>query len=477
MSILDRLWVRLTIAFTLVILGSVSIIAILGSQQTEESFRQYVVHSELLVSGQALDTLEAYYQQNGSWEGVGSILQGGSLLLLAQQTPRNPWEPIDRRRKLDVILADAKGKVIYNSAGDRVQALSDRDISNAIQISNEDSGQTIGYLLMALPASDSLGPLEISFLTRMRQLLTAGLMVALVLGVVASALISLGLTAPLRRLAGAARAVASGDLGQRVPEHGTWEVRQVARDFNEMTSSLQQAEQLRQNMMADVAHELRTPLSVLQGNLRAILDDVYPLDKGEVALLFDETRILGRLVEDLHELALAEAGQLQMHKRETDLGALASAALARFQPAAESQSVALVGQIADDLPAIKADPDRLAQVLNNLLTNALRHTPAGGQITISVEAQPGHMDLAVRDDGEGIAPGDLEHVFDRFWRADRSRSRDSGGSGLGLAITRGLVEAHGGRIWAESALGEGARFTIRLPLAPAASPPASTQGG
>lgn len=470
MRLLDTLWLRLTIAFTLVILASVSIIAILSSQQTEESFRQYIVHSEVLLSSGTISTLQDYYRQNGTWEGVGSILEGG--VLPNRQVPRSPaTEPFDRRGKLDVIVADAKGKITYDSTGrEQGRKLDDRDLAKAIQIVNQESSQVEGYLLIALPAPDSLGPLEVAFLARLRRLVTLGLGTGLALGLIASVLISLGLTAPLRRLAGAARAVASGDLSQRVPEQGTLEVRQVARDFNEMTSSLQQAEQLRQNLMADVAHELRTPLSVLQGNLRAILDDVYPLDKQEVALLFDETRILGRLVEDLHELALAEAGQLQLHWREANVGALIAAALARFQPAAESREVTLGSQVADNLPTIQADPDRLAQILNNLLTNALRHSLTGGQVTILAEAKPDHLEIAVQDTGEGITPEDLEHVFDRFWRADRSRSRDSGGSGLGLAITRGLVEAHGGRIWAESAVGEGARFTFLLPLASEAHP-------
>jgi signal transduction histidine kinase len=243
---------------------------------------------------------------------------------------------------------------------------------------------------------------------------------------------------------------------------------EVTRSFNEMTSSLEQAERLRRNLMADVAHELRTPLTVLQGNLRAILDGVYSMDAGEIARLYDETRLLGRLVDDLRELAQAEAGQLGLNLRSTDVQRFIDETVDRFLPVAESKGVSLVVEAAGAMPAISIDPDRIAQVLGNLLTNALRHTHEGGKITVAADVGGERLDrivVSVRDSGEGISPEDLEHVFDRFWRADRSRNRESGGSGLGLAIARSLVQAHGGGIEAQSALGQGATFTFWLPAA------------
>jgi signal transduction histidine kinase len=247
---------------------------------------------------------------------------------------------------------------------------------------------------------------------------------------------------------------------------GSAEVADVSRAFNDMTAALEEAEGLRKNLMADVAHELRTPLSVLQGNLQAILDDVYPLDKAEVSRLYDETRLLGRLVEDLRELALADAGKLQMNLQPTDLGQVLRATCDHLVPAAEAEGVTLSVEAPGDLPVVQADPDRVAQVLHNLLVNALRHTTAGGSITVSSSQTDDGVQVAVADTGEGISPEDLLHLFDRFWRVDPSRSRGErwpGGTGLGLSIAQSLVKAQGGRIWAESTLGKGSTFYFTLP--------------
>jgi two-component system OmpR family sensor kinase/two-component system sensor histidine kinase BaeS len=366
---------------------------------------------------------------------------------------------------MDAALLDAQGNVVYVSGrnpGDAARITQSPGIK--LSIASADNKQVYGYLLISPPELSLLGPLERAFVTRLRNLLLVGAALAVALSLLAAALLSRTLTAPLQRLAVAARAVAGGDLSQRVTvQGGSAEFTEVAQEFNEMTSSLQTATKLRQNLMADVAHELRTPLSVLQGNLRALLDDVYPLEKAEIARLYDETRLLGRLVEDLRELALAEAGQLGLNRREADLSALLKTTMDNFAPVADTKAIQLDLQIAEGLPAWNCDPDRIAQVLRNLLSNALRHTAEGGRITLAAGQVGGALRMTVADNGEGIAPEDLAHVFDRFWRADRSRSRESGGSGLGLAIARGLIQAHGGRIWVESALGQGSRFTFELP--------------
>jgi two-component system OmpR family sensor kinase len=232
---------------------------------------------------------------------------------------------------------------------------------------------------------------------------------------------------------------------------------------------LEQAETLRRNLVADVAHELRTPLSVLQGNLRAILDDVYPLDKSEVARLYDQTRLLGRLVNDLRELAKAEAGQLELNLQPIDLAKLVADTVATFAPVAEAEDVTLSTHIPGDLPPVPADSARIVQVLHNLLANALRHTPAGGTISLRAgfdAGEYGRVWLAVQDTGEGIPPEHLSHVFDRFYRADPARSRSAGGAGLGLAIVRAIVESHGGQVSVASdgVPGGGSTFTVRLPI-------------
>jgi two-component system OmpR family sensor kinase/two-component system sensor histidine kinase BaeS len=292
----------------------------------------------------------------------------------------------------------------------------------------------------------------------------AGLL-AVILALVLGAVVSQRLAAPLVLLTRAASAVAGGDLTQEVPGRGGDEIGELGAAFNRMTQSLAQAENLRRNMVADVAHELRTPLTVIQGDLQAILDGVYPLDIEQVASLYDETRLLTRLVDDLRDLALADAGQLRLDRAPVSMGMLAEAAVTSFSPAAKDAEIELSLELGEDVPAVMGDADRLAQVLRNLLGNALRHTPAGRKVTVRVGARNASVIISVADAGSGIAPEDLPHVFDRFYRGDKSRSRRGGGAGLGLAIARQLVTAHGGQISVESRVGHGAVFTILLPAA------------
>ncbi len=270
-------------------------------------------------------------------------------------------------------------------------------------------------------------------------------------------------SAPITRIAKAARRIGEGELGVRVPVRGSQETRELAETFNKMAAELQHAETLRNNLMADVAHELRTPLTVLEGNLRAALDRVIPLDDAEVANLYGQTRHLIRLVNDLRELSLAESGQLQLDKIPVDLKSLVTETLQALEPLTAEKGVTLIDEI-PALPEVLIDPFRIRQVLFNLLSNALRHTPAGGKISLRGGIDAGAVLLTVQDNGEGLEPGQLRAVFDRFYRADKSRSRETGGTGLGLAIVKAILEAHGGQIEAHSAgKNQGSQFTIRLP--------------
>jgi two-component system OmpR family sensor kinase/two-component system sensor histidine kinase BaeS len=329
--------------------------------------------------------------------------------------------------------------------------------------------------------------LEQNFLNQINQaLLQAGLLAG-GLGVGLGLLIARGLTAPLRRLAGAAQQIAQGDLRQRVASSGTAEIADVAHSFNAMAASLQRAEQVRRNMVADIAHELRTPLSVIQGNLQALLDGVYPLEKSEIAVIHHETLLLNRIVSDLRDLAQAEAGQLRLTLQALPVDSLVGRVRDVFGEQAAAKGIDLELNVPDGLPPIYADYDRVQQVLHNILVNALRYTPLGGRITLQVrEMQQAEHSMAVQqpadpsnlarpspaliffeitDTGPGIAPEDLPYVFERFWRADRSRSREQGGSGLGLAIARQLALVHGGDMGVTSEPGQGSRFWFTLPAA------------
>lgn len=274
------------------------------------------------------------------------------------------------------------------------------------------------------------------------------------------------LAAPITKLANAAQAIGAGDLTVRVElNHSSKEIDALAQAFNKMAADLQHAAELRSNLMADVSHELRTPLTVLEGNLRAALDHVYELDDEQIANLYEQTRHLIRLVSELRELTLAEAAQLPLAQEAVDLRALLQESAAVFAPLMEEKGVQLLVQLPPSLPVVNIDPARMRQVLHNLLANALRHTPAGGQVTAALAQTAGRVRLTVQDTGEGIDPQHLEHIFDRFYRTDPSRSRETGGSGLGLAIVKAIVEAHGGEVNATSGgVGRGTRFTIFLPV-------------
>ena len=275
-----------------------------------------------------------------------------------------------------------------------------------------------------------------------------------------------GIATPLANVMVAADAVAEGDLSARVPEYGPGEFRRLARSFNRMAGELARADEQRRNLTADVAHELRTPLHIIQGNLEGVLDGIYEPTSEHITATLDETRLLARLVSDLRTLSLAEAGQLPLVREQVDVAELLGDVQTSFSGQAEAADVDLKIQSVPSLQ-ISADIGRLNQVLGNLVANALRHTPAGGKITLRAEVPPDGPDgvqIIVQDTGGGISAEQLPYIFDRFWRGDQARTHSGGtGGGLGLAITRQLVRAHGGSIRVESEEGVGTTFTILLP--------------
>ena len=268
--------------------------------------------------------------------------------------------------------------------------------------------------------------------------------------------------APVGDLIEASGRVESGDFSTRVPETGPREVRTLARSFNQMSARLEEVEQQRRSALADVSHELRTPLTVIQGNLEALLDGVYPADAEHLQPILEETRIMERLIEDLRTLTLVEAGSLVLNREPTDLGALLNEVAAGYRGQAEQAGVALTINVADDVPTMDIDPARIREVVANLLTNALRHTPRDGKAELSAQLAGNNVEVTVHDTGSGIPSDQLDRIFDRFYR-----SPDSPGSGLGLPIAKSLVEAHGGVMTATSGRGAGTaiRFTLAEPSA------------
>lgn len=276
------------------------------------------------------------------------------------------------------------------------------------------------------------------------------------------------IVAPLQRLKVAAQHIARGDLSLRVPASSHDEVGELARSFNAMADSLARNQELRRNLMADIAHELRTPLTVIQSNIEAMMDGVVKPTKRNLSSLHEEATLLARLITDLRTLSLMETGQLKLHPTATDLRQVIERAISAVEVQAQQRRISLALEAPPQLPPAMVDGDRIAQVLANLLGNALRYTPEGGTITVKATHHVADQRLAVSvaDTGPGIAQADLPHIFERFYRAQRGPVGAGTGSGIGLAIVKELVEASRGKVWAESKLGKGSTFSFSLPLVP-----------
>ncbi|MEM7348261.1 MAG: ATP-binding protein [Chloroflexota bacterium] len=287
---------------------------------------------------------------------------------------------------------------------------------------------------------------------------------ASVLGVAGGVIVSRILSNPMTNLVNAARRIGAGDLDTRIELSGAREIDELANTFNQMAADLKEAQAQRQRLMADVAHELRTPLTVLEGNLRAAIEQIYVLEPDDLVNLYSQTRHLIHLVNDLRELALAEAKQLPMNIQPLAIDDLISEVVEIFEPIAVETNVILKTELDEHLPVIKGDEARLRQVLDNLIANAIRHSHDGGVVTVSALRDNDRLHLSVSDTGDGIAPEQLAVIFDRFSRVDTLRSPQNGSSGLGLTIVKAIVEAHAGKIQAQSTgLGQGSRFVVSIP--------------
>jgi signal transduction histidine kinase len=430
--------------------------------------------------------LAAVYERSGSWAGVepnfadierhlqdvelqgialvdasGRLVHGEGAVPLPPQAPAAPAAPRLPGRDGSEPFWPAEAPPRGDSATGRAE---EAFTVQSVPIRNR--GELVGSLIVVYDGSPRAmgGSFQLSDIGR--GFLSAALaLAAILLGL--AAIFSGRISRPLRQLNGAAQAMAAGDLQVRVRPPMVREVADLAQSFNRMADALALADQQRRQLTADVAHELRTPLSVVKGRLEGIQDGVYRADPEQIDGLLDEVALLERLIEDLRLLALADAGQLALYPEAVDAAHLVRDAQRSFVHQAEERGVRLLAAAPAGLPELTADPQRIAQVLGNLVGNALRHTPPAGEVAISaaaVDAGGPAVVFSVRDTGAGIAPEDLPHIFDRFYRADRSRTRSSGGAGLGLAIARRIVEAHGGRIWAASEPGGGTTVSFALPV-------------
>lgn len=318
-----------------------------------------------------------------------------------------------------------------------------------------------------------IGPLEQGFLQSVNKWIwVAGLLTAIMAALV-GIFIARKITAPLKDLAVAARKISRGDLAHRVEVKSEDEIGQVARSFNAMAKSIEKNNELRHRLLVDIVHEIKTPLTVVRGNLEAMLDGIIEPSPKKLAAIHTETLLLSRLLNDLRDLSLAEEKQLKLEVKQENIGYIIRQVVEMFRPRSNDESKHLNVELKEDLPAVLADRDRLSQVLYNLIANAFQYTSEGDYIRIGAHldtAIGGGVDqpvvtVSVEDTGEGISEKDLPYVFDHFYRVDESRSRASGGSGIGLAIVKHLIEAHGGRVWAKSELGKGSTFSFTLPIA------------
>ncbi len=456
-----RLWVKLLAAFLIVAASAVGVAALMANRITTRQFEIYVSQGKQARAERLAPDFAAYYARTGSWDGVDQwwvtlahepSSGRGTGQGLGQGLGQGSGASSDR-----LLLADAGGRVILDSQDDLLgRQIPDLELSVGVPI--EVGGDVVGTLVVAAEGTVHES-LESEFLNQVnRSLIWAGVaagVVALVLGLV----LARQLSAPIRDLTQAAHRLSDGEMTQ-VQVRSDDEIGELGEAFNQMARSLAQQEILRRNLMADIAHELRTPLTVIRSDLEALLDGVYEPTPETLASVQEETLLLARLVDDLRALAQAEAGQLRLERQPLDLAELLGGVAAGFELQARGQGQELRLDLPPDLPTVDADPQRVRQVTANLVSNALRHAPGAGHVVISARALAAEVHVSVADDGPGIAPEDLDRVFERFWHGAQPRAQ---GSGLGLTIARELVRAHGGRIWVESEPGQGSTFHFTLP--------------
>lgn len=461
MNLLTKVLLTLALVLAVALLTS----SILIGRSVDDTYRSYVTNYRRGQLEQAAAQAAGLYAAGAGWDEIETWLNSGLLPGSRGQQgqgrgPRWQREGVSGAVGLDLVLVDpvSGGRLVDDQAPVSPVAVA---AAEPVVVDRE----TVALIATTAPL-DSFGQAEQAVLDQINRAIGISALISGLVALVLGGLLVVSILRPLRRLEAGVERIAGGDLTTRVEPSGRDEIGQLADRFNSMAASLEAQEALRRRMVADIAHELRTPLSVIQGNLQAILDGVYPLEEDEIRTVHDETRLLSRLVADLHELAQAEAGQLPLAVEPLSAGDVVAQMVAGFRALAEQKGVRLTALPPVEPLCVTADANRLQQVLHNLLGNGVRHTPAGGEIRLGVTPAAGQrVRFWVENDGPGIPAADLPHVYERFYQADTSRAFQddlTSGAGLGLAIVKALIEAHGGEVGVESTPGRQTVFWVEL---------------
>jgi len=460
---------RLIVSFVAIIFLSIVLFIVVSNRVVYDRFSDLVIRSGTNFSRRIVPILEGYYENNGSWEGIEDLVfdMAGAhdMAGLGRNRPENLNAAIPRlmitAQDERFILIDGD-VVVFDSNPD---GLPINDPDNLVKYGTPIvvNGEQVGTFLVA----STMGILSESqniFIDRVNQSLIWVGLLSIILVFLVAVWQSRTIVKPLHQMADAANRLAKGDYNQRVAVNRNDELGDVATAFNQMASDLAQQEDIRRQMMADVAHELRTPLSILRIDLESMEDGLMDTNPENIRNLQSEVTYLSNLVEDLRMLSMADAGDLRVEKSRIELNSLAREMVERQQNAARERKISLKANYANHEIFVMGDSQRLSQVLVNLLSNAIQHTPPGHEICTQIELDGQTAIVSVMNTGSWILRDDLTRIFDRFYRVEQSRNRDHGGSGLGLSIARSLVEAHGGRIWADSVEGKSTTFKFSLPI-------------
>ncbi len=443
---IHSLWFRLLAAFTLVVVIAIGAVYFFANQTTGGEIRRFEeITSHTRFNRIGLE-LYRYFREHNSWEGIQDYI--------------DQWANLYGQR---IILTDENNVVIADSEGSSLLGLKFMPDFPGMRLPTMFGEKNSGMIYVS-PEQTGGFPTPVTLSRAISRFLLWGSLVAAVIALILTFFLSRRIQAPVKALTLATRKLGQGDFSQRVESKDKGELGELAQTFNSMASDLEQAEKSRQNMVADVAHELRTPLSNIQGYLEAARDGILDVNSDTINSVYEEATLLSRLVNDLQELSLAEAGQLKLDCQEEDINKLIQQSVSSIQAKAVEKGITVSIELPESLPPVNIDQYRIGQVLRNLLENAITHTGKDGTITVSARQHDNWVEVSVIDTGEGISPEELPNIFERFYRVDKSRTRTTGGSGLGLTITKRLVEAHGGKIGAHSEPGNGSRFTFTIPI-------------